>query len=918
MEIYDLRTEGLTDPCGIHKKRPRLHWRLRSDKRGDSAVFYRVAASSTAGKLAAGEYDIWDSGVIAGNACSVLFGGSGLSSMQRVYWNVAVTDSNGGAAASSPAFFEMGLLEESDWRAKWIGAGVERVLPRLLNIDADVSNAAPILSREFYPSSAKKAASARLYISGLGLFEAHMNGCTLGGGTYFNPGESDARKTVYYCVYDITDILRDGKNAVSVMLGNGQYANYRIRRQRGRYYKTDDARDAADVVGMFGEPKCIAQIVITYADGSRDVIGTDEGWSYIEGPVTENSWYGGEDYDAKLEIEGWDDIDPAIPRELWGAPSAAEPPSGRLLGRDFEPIAVVDEDTIGPESISVSKLRESDGVAHYLVDMGRNGAGFPEITLYRPARGLTVRMYPAEVCDFNGFDGHIDQSSCTQSASVAGELIYDKYTAAGREIETYHPRFCYHGYRYVEVELPSDVILTSANFRGLILRTRNRKEGFFTSSDRILNAIDTLTERSIESNMYGTFTDCPQIEKLGWLETPSLMFGSMAHTYDISSWMRKLIRDMANAQYENGRIAAIAPEYFQIGGLHDDLNWNGSIIFTAWQYYETYGTPEIFSDENYSAMKKYMDYLENNVADGNLIRTGQMGEWGEMTAFGKTPVVLVETTAYYRLARTMADIAGVIGNGRDAAHYAALSEAVRDAFYKDGECHSERYLFGSGTQSGYGCALYSGICRDCDKDEAAARLIDAIEKNGFRLASGEVGLRQVFSSLADIGRDDIVYKMVTNDSMPSYKYFLDRGLTTLPEYWNFEEPWFGMARSRNHAMMGHVKEWFTKYILGIRRAAVGYDAVDVKPSTAGVLTSAAGKITTPHGAVHSSWRIDSGSFSLTVRIPVGVKAGIYLPAIGSVSEIDGARAPAEITPDGRYLRLTEKLGAGEYTISTSR
>ncbi len=206
---------------------------------------------------------------------------------------------------------------------------------------------------------------------------------------------------------------------------------------------------------------------------------------------------------------------------------------------------------------------------------------------------------------------------------------------------------------------PSEIMLTSKNFKGYLLRTKNRKTGCFSCSDEILNGINILTERSIESNMFSTFTDCPQIEKLGWLETPWLMFDSMAQTYDISSWIPKILRDMVDSQDESGKIAAIAPEYFRIGGLSEDLNWNGSIIFAAWQHYMTYADPGIFPDENYSAMKRYMDYLETNVEQGGLMFRGEMGDWGEMTKYGNTPVVLVETTAYYRMAKIMSDIAGM-------------------------------------------------------------------------------------------------------------------------------------------------------------------------------------------------------------------------------------------------------------------
>ncbi len=1104
MIISDLRTQNLRDPLGIASKTPTLSWRLTSDERGQRQTAYRIVASSTAKKLSDGEYDMWDSGKVdSPDNYGVKYGGEALSSMQGVYWSVKVWDKNGEESAfSEPAYFEVGLLGGGDWQAKWIGAGEESVLSKLMpdkvkdntaagyvladkigettaeylrinvtesgpaaigeyndgalggviyrvqimelelylngkkvalpgkttvtapntfsyggqwgkdklidgsgmngytsntaaspvygspvtvtlnfgeavtydeirlvcrtdsaSTDGDVcpnypkkyyyeisddgktfsalgerveiKNAptisgssggvtnAPILSKEFETDGEKTVASARLYVSGLGLFEAHMNGKTLGEGTFFNPGESDARDTVYYCTYDITDILNDGKNAVSLLLGNGQYANYRIHRQFGRYYKTDDARGSDEVAGMFGTPKGIAQVVVTYTDGSRDIIGTDESWAYVESPITENSWYGGEDYDATLEISGWDDIDPEISRDKWGSAALVpedEIPSGELVGREFEPIAIQTADTIGPNDIKVEKKSEKDGVTTYLVDMGRNGAGFPEITVDTDKAGQTIRIYPAEVDTFNGYAGHINQASCTQSASNNGDLIYDTYITKGAGSESWHPTFCYHGYRYLEVAVPSEIELTSDNFKGYILRTDNEKNGSFVSSDEILNMINTLTERSIESNMYSTFTDCPQIEKLGWLETPGLMFDSMAQTYDISSWIPKLIRDMTDSQYGDGRIAAIAPEYFKINGLYEDLNWNGSVIFTAWQYYETYGVRDVFSDDNYGAMKSYMDYLEKKVARGDLITTGQMGEWGEMTSYGTTPTVLVETTAYYRMAVTMEKIADVRGDAADAEHYSELAEAIKEAFHKNSECYNEKYLYGNGTQSGYGCVLYSGIVLDENRDEAVERLVEAIEKADYHLTSGEVGLRQVFSSLAEAGRSDIIYKMVENDTMPSYKYFVDKGLTTLPEYWNFEELWYGLARSRNHAMMGHVKEWFTKYLGGISAAETGYDVINIKPSMVDGLTSVSCTVDSVHGNITSEWKYDaSGKFTLTLTVPVGVTANVYIPVLGDGQTVtlDGENVSAEAAEDGGYMLVSSSVGSGTYVFEAS-
>lgn len=896
MEIYDLRVQNLTSPLGIQTPHPVLSWKLSSPERGQRQTAYRIVAANSKEKLAAGDFDLWDTGKVRGSrSFGIIYSGKELKSAQRVWWAVKVWDKDGiESDFSAPSFFETALFDGFDPSAVWIESGDKS------------SPSASIFSKDFSPDAGRKISSARLYISGLGLFEAYINDEKTGSDTFFNPGESDPRKTVYYCVYDITGQIRSGINTVSFILGNGQYANYRIHRQQGRYYKTDDSRSEAEVAGMFGRPKGIAQIVINYSDGSSEIIGTDESWTCAKSPITENSWYGGEDYDARLEADvrnvGFAVL---VPLD--------EIPQGKLMSREFEPIGV--QEVIPPEKITVTKIRESGGVSTFLADMGRNGAGVPEISIFSDKPGQKITLYPAEVDTFDGCSGHINQASCTQSASDHGDLIYDTYITKGAGFETYRPRFCYHGYRYLEVTVPSEIKLTSQNFKGYILRTKNRKTGFFRSDDEILNGINVLTERSIESNMFSTFTDCPQIEKLGWLETSWLMFDSMAQTYDISSWIPKILRDMVDSQCDSGKIAAIAPEYFRIGGLNEDLNWNGSIIFAAWQYYMTYADPGILSDENYSAMKRYMSYLESDVEQDGLIFRGEMGDWGEMTKYGKTPVVLVETTAYYRMAVIMTEIASLKNDVEAAVHYLKLSEKIKKAFHENRECHNPEHLYGSGTQSSYGCVLYSGIAPYENRCEALKRLVRAVETADFHLTSGEVGLKQVFSALAEGGRSDIIYKMVANPTMPSYRYFLERGQTTLPEYWNFEELWYGMVRSRNHAMMGHVKEWLTKYLGGIIPTAPGYERISIKPAIISGLRHVSAAADTVRGSIITEWRISADEDSeLYLTLPVGTGAKVYIPVISGNREIylDGIKIPTELTEDGKYLRVRETFRAGKY------
>ncbi|MBQ9118612.1 MAG: family 78 glycoside hydrolase catalytic domain [Lachnospiraceae bacterium] len=909
IKIVELRAQNLYNPIGIQTTQPVLSWKIETDERNLKQRAYRIVAASTKAELGAGIYNCWDSGRVESvRHYGIEYEGNELCSMQRVYWSVQVWFEDGRCEeATTENFWETGLLREEDWQAKWI---------------TTQGNAAPIFAKTFSVPTEKKVRFARLYISGLGMYEAYMNGMPLAEGIFFAPGESDVRDTIYYDTYDLLPYFDKstvpGKHTVAFLLGKGQYENYRFHRQSGRYYKVDDARTPEEVRGMFGTVKGIAQIVICYEDGSREIIGTDEHWSCTASPILENSWYGGEDYDATKEICGWNQPDAEQSGAKWQSASLVsneELPMGSLFGREFEPVGIDWAESIRAEQITVSfvKAKEEQKTCVYLVDFGRNGAGVPELRLKNPKRGWRIVMYPAETNRFDGYEGHINQASCTQSASDHGELIYDTYIAKGAEEECWHPRFCYHGYRYLEVEVPKELKLTAENFGGYFLRAKNAKRGQFACSDSVLNQINVLTERSIESNMYFTFTDCPQIEKLGWLETPSLMFYSMSHTYDIRAWIPKLLRDMADAQYENGRIAAIAPEYFRIGGLSEDVNWNGSMILTAWQYYEAYGDSSIFSEQNYQVMNRYMQYLES-VSEQDMILRGEMGEWGEMTQYGRTPTELVETTAYYQLACAMSKIAALCGDEERQRHYCELAEKIRTAFHAYALCHNQDYIYGNGTQSGYGCVLYSGIVKEELREQVVERLTETVKQSGYHLTSGEVGLKQVFHALAENGRSDIVYQMVRNDTMPSYKYFVDKGLTTLPEYWNFEELWYSMARSGNHAMMGHVKEWFTTYLAGIRRIGIAYTEVEIRPAVLRQLAWVDGSVDTVHGILRVCWQKKEGHFFMRVQIPCGIQATIYIPRNEKMQSIycDGNQVDSERTPCGSYQCIVGCYGSGSY------
>lgn len=914
MIISNLLVQYLENPIGLESKHPLLSYTLTSDIPDQEQTAYRILAASSQEHLQQENGDLWDSGkVFDSKPFAIEYAGKPLRSRQRVFWKVKVWDRYAVESEwSDTAVWEMGLLNESEWAANWIGHGDG------INVNP---SAAPLVAADFDVKDERVIVRARAYISGLGLFQATLNGQRLDD-AFFHPGESDFSKTVYYVTFDVTNMLRRGSNAMGIVIGNGQYVNFKVNpvmtlddgseAPEHRYQKSDSGYLRE---GIYGEKKVLAQVEVTYDDGVVEIVAaTDERWKLTGSPITFNNWYGGEDYDATAEIDGWDL--PGMDRSGWKDAIVMKKPLGTLRGREFLPVLMIEKFP----AASVTKLDNGN----WLADMGRNVAGFPELVLRGTSvgdRGTVISMYPAELLNVEGTG--VDQASCTQSESKKYNCsITNRYTVKGVGDEAWHPVFCYQGFQFVEVSgFPGEA--TVDNFNCCVLRVANEKTGTFETSDTILNRVHALTERSIESNMYFSFTDCPQIEKLGWLETTHLMFRSMSSGYDIRSWIPKIAQDMIDAQTNEedmqngdpegkGYVPAIAPEYHRIVGLHRDPNWGGACILTPWEYYQIYGDITLLR-RAYKTMTKYLAYLETHTQDSLLTGYAQMGDWGQLNE--STPTVLVENCAYFYMLNTMVRIAELTGHHEDIAIYRMKADEVQRRFHNNMDCYQpESRQYGNDSQASYGCVLFSGIVYEENKTLAVEFLKESVQRRDDHLSSGEVGLKQVFTSLGRYGASDVVYRMVMNDTQPSYKYFVDNGLTTLPEYWNYQELWLGtMIRSRNHAMMGHVKEWLTSYVLGIRPAEPGYRKLIIEPSLTDLIEQVKGSVWSPYGHIHVHCHRDDTDITIEVQIPVGATADIGLPLI-PFGELTQDCLPYNLHKDGHKYWI-QNVGSGKYQFS---
>ncbi|MCX5412528.1 family 78 glycoside hydrolase catalytic domain [Streptomyces sp. NBC_00059] len=729
----------------------------------------------------------------------------------------------------------------------------------------------PLFAKDF--TLERKVRSARLYVSGLGIHETTLNGEPVGDAV-LEPANTDYEERVQYATYDVTKQLSKGANTLAVALGNGMS---NVVSTADRYRK---------LYGNTSDPKLIARLEITLADGSVRTVRSGDDWRTTLGATTSSNWYGGEDYDARRAIPRWDE--PGGSRAGWrratgtAAPGAAGSPAV-LSARETEPVRVV-------ETLEGEEVEGAEGSRVF--DLGRNIAGWPEITVRAP-KGTTVRILPAESLK----DGH-----AFQSISNVGGPLWDSYTTGGTGSETWHPSFSYHGFRYLELKgLPAGA---TVSVRGKVLRTDNASAGDFTSSDELINGIHSIIRRSIEGNMMSVLTDCPSREKLGWLEQNQLVFPALAGNFDMQAYLRKIMRDMSDAQTEDGLVPSTVPEYTSLPGAYrNDSNWGGAVVLVPWQMYTAYGDKDTLS-AYYPQMKAYAAFLERQVVDG-ILDYG-LGDW--FTPDRTFPRAVAGTYGYWRVVDALSEISGVLGDEEAAAVYRAKADASAKAVsatYYD----TASGTFGGGGQGAEALALDMGAHPAGERERLLGHLVGSIEAAGDHLVLGEISLPAAFRVLSGAGRDDVVHRIATQTTSPSYGYQVRAGNTTLGESWDG-----GPGQSQNHFMLGAIDSWFTGRLAGIEQAegSVGYRRLLVDPAVVGDLTSASGSYTTPYGRAATSWQRDGERYRLRVTVPAGSTAEVHVP-VGS------GRAGA--TAGARLLRTENgeavfEVGSGDWTFTS--
>ncbi len=873
LSVSNLETDALIAPIGIADLAPKLSWMDTAHVNGAVQTGYEIRAAASAADLTAGEL-LWDSGHVQSPAQYAQYGGTALESRSVVTWQVRVWDGSGEVSAwSTPTTFQIGLTKPSDWTAEWITSPSWTTTASMA--------AMPLFAKQFATSSG--IVSAMLYVSGIGIVVPSINGVNVGSAV-LAPGSSNLAAHLAYSTYDVTSLLTArASNVLGIALGLGpRFVQPDSAAQGYRYVSPSGATETDN-----GLPRAIAQLEITYANGTTTRIATDGTWHTTLGPTTVSAWWGGEAYDARREVPGWNQPGTNLASWTNAFVTSAPFPSTQLAPRAAPSLSVVQQ-IAGTDMGSPIEGAE-------LYNFGVNAAGWEQFTITAPA-GTTLTFTPAEM---------LQNGEAFQNAGTTGVPVFDQFTSKGTP-ETWHPQFSYHGFQYIQVSgITPGVKITSPTL--LVVRANNSTVGSFESSDATLDAIHTLVNRAVQSNMYSVLTDCPSREKGGWDEEVHLLFSMVARGYDVDAYGASLVRNMADAQLSDGLVPDLVPENIVFsGGFRDDVNWGSAIIQTPWQLYQNYGDTAVLSTY-YPNMVDYMNYLQTRVT-GSLVVYGSsgLGDWGETSVTSiTTPIDLVENWGYYRDEVAMANIAKVLGKVADQQKYTTNAAATLAAF-KATWYNPSTLTVANGTQSSLAMALDIGAVPASGTAAVTQKLVAAINAAGG-FAVGEIGLTPLFRVLSAAGYQQLIYDAVTSQRVGGYGYFVEQGLTSLPEYWNIT------SGSRNHWMLGGVDNWITGNIAGIQQAAgsVDFQKIIIQPAIVGNMTSAAGSFQTNHGTVQSSWSNGASGFALTATIPVGSTGTINLPITSPLPA-----TPAGATYGGTASGFAQyQVGAGTYTFA---
>jgi alpha-L-rhamnosidase len=888
LSVRDLTVEYKNNPVGIDSRQPRFSWKI-SGKGPDimqTAYSIKVATDEKFSKSSI----VWQSGKIAGDESVLIpYGGASLKSGVRYFWQVMVWDNNLKVSKwSSPAFWEMGLLSPSDWKAKWIE----------MDSDTNRYSPSPHFRKEF--TVEKTIAKAVVYVTSHGFYELHINGKKVGD-QVLTPGWTSYGKRLQYQLYDVTGQVVKGKNAVGAVLGDGWY--------RGTLGWGSNWAIYGKHLGL------LLQMKLTFTDGTESLIITDESWKcYNNGAIRMSDIYNGETYDATKKLTGWNQ--PGFDESKWGKVTIGSY-NNNLIASEGAPIRKIEE--IKPLKV----FRSPKG--SLLVDMGQNMVGWVKLKVTGP-KGTVVKIRHAEVLDKYGE---------FYTANLRGAKCELNYTLAGTGEEIYEPRFTFMGFRFLEITgFPGTLAID--NITGVVVHSDMKPTGTYESSNKLLNQLQHNIQWGQKGNFVDVPTDCPQRdERLGWTGDAQAFCRTAAFNFDVAPFFTKWLKDVAADQKQGGEIPDVIPDVLNrqnATSAAPSAGWGDVGVIVPWTMYKVYGDRRLLETQ-YPSMKKWVEYIRNKAGESFQWKGGsKYGDWlfyhppvnNHTAADGFTDHDYIATAYFAYSANLLAQAAKVLGLTDDEKTYSDLYRKIREVFNNEYVTPSGRV--GTNSQTAYVLALKFNLLPESLRDDAAKFLVADIKSRGNHLSTGFLGTIYLNDVLSQAGYTDVAYDLLLQETYPSWIYPVRMGATTIWERWDgqktdstFQDD--GM-NSFNHYAYGAIGDWMYRVSAGIDAMKPGYKEILIQPRTSKKLDYSKASFESLYGTIASGWERKNGKIIITIQIPANTKAIIMLP-VDDLAKVTHNGFPVStdkkenlvLAVDDNGKRSTGfQIGSGNYTF----
>lgn len=855
--IIGLKCEHLINPIGIDNPNPRLSWMMKDESKGALQRAYRIIVGTDSLNLS-GKMDVqWDSGQTSSGNNLVNYNGRALMPFTKYFWHVEVLDKDNKLISSLISSFETGMMGMENWRGAWIS-------------DRNDINTrpAPYFRRVF--ESGKQIKSARAYIVASGLYELYLNGQKVGNHR-LDPMYTRFDRRNLYVTYDVTLNLRQGKNAIGVLLGNGWYNH-----QAMAVWNFDKAPWRA-------RPTFCLDLRITYTDGTSEIITSGSDWKTSLSPITSNNIYTAEHYDARLEQKGWNTI--AFDDTKWKDITLRAAPSKNIVAQSMHPIRNVEE-------IATKKLSKFNDTT-YVFDLGRNIAGVSKIKVTGPA-GTVIRLKHSERLYANGRADLSNIEVYYRPKDNTDPFQTDIFILNGSGEEDFMPLFNYKGFRYVEVTASNPIKLQEKSLIGYFMHSDVPPVGKLASSNPLIDKIWWATNNSYLSNLFGLPTDCPQREKNGWTGDGHFAVETGLYNFDAITVYEKWMGDHRDEQQPNGVLPDIIPTGGWGYGTANGTDWTSTIAIIPWNIYMFYGDTKALFD-NYKNIKQYVDYVNSISKDG--LTTFGRGDWVPVKS--SSNLEYTSSVYFYVDADILAKTAKLFNNQNDYLTYRALADKIKKAINTK-FFNAETGIYGSGVQTELSMALQWNIVEDGDRQRVAENLAKRVAADGMHIDVGVLGAKAVLNALSDNGQAETAYKLASQDTYPGWGWWIVNGATTLLENWDMKAT---RDISDNHMMFGEIGGWFFKGIGGIKidEKNPGFKNILLRPHFVKGLDHFTASHESPYGTILSSWKKNNKGVKYEVKVPANSTASVEIPVI-----------------EGKNLYLNGKVSQNKISISAGR